>query len=1105
MSINSKKICLVRLVRILVTALELTVRYTRTSIFMTLSHVRRLCSSICIVSLSVIALPALAQETREQLALAGQRVELNGVSVTTTSSLAAGDTIRFVNTGAYQGTDIDALITIESIRGSVVLIPADAQLRHTPYSARNDDHTVFTIELVESGTSNPVTVDRFGFTGSDVDASTSRDLSDVFGYFGSPATVELGSEIVAGSFINGNGPSGATVYFTDPARVGDPTNWLDEESRPTGDTRVDVRLRYNNFSSETFVFGMTGSSGETPSGRSFFLNGAFLLFYPPVATDDLSENNPTGDAVTVDVLANDTDLDATGSGPGAIDPATVQLAGTTSPGDPLIVAGEGTWSVNTSTGAITFTPEADFTGNPADVDYTVADDQGNLSNPATVTVGYTVAPVAVDDESLGNAVGAPAVVDVLANDTVGGQPLDPATVQIAGTTNPGDPLVVTGEGTWSVDPTTGAITFTPETGFTSNPTDVSYTVADDQGNLSNPATVTVGYVGLTIALALDASSQLDGAQPGDILTYTTTVENTGPVALTDVDVTDQLGTLSETIPNLAPGEVRTFVHQYEVTSTDITSGMVANQSDTSGTADDGVFTAVSDVSQEIETPLALGLIGAIDDPLKEILEADLRETITKQSRLFQSISGGARNRLVNYGGDVCVRQLNDIVTNWPILFDTDKAIIKPESQPIIDELALVLARCEESRIEIGGHTDFRASDAYNIALSQRRVNAVLQALSQRGVDTSNLVARGYGEHRPIADNSTPEGMARNRRVEFTLIDGDVSTEPCGQVRAFDVDGSAEAGTEGMNGRGIFGEETYDCVTGVRQILRGEFSVSREDGFGTQAMINATLQRERLVNDDHLRGYFIGGYLSRSVVTSTADGEIIGYGAYGGIYGANRIEKNIFLDYYLAGSAGRHHFDLRFTRGLPETVNAEGAYDYLGIFGGLAMSGEAKWGRAALTPRAGVDLSYALAGDAEVTASTFEDSVDGRIPLDDQQGVRIFGELGILLEEERIRSDSTPGLEVMSVTPRIYCDMAVGTGSEAVCGLGAGLEYSFTDANDGTTWGAELDAETSGDISRGAIGVFYERPIFGDNGMMRLGSDVTERGRANIAGELELKF
>jgi len=1000
MSINSKKICLVRLVRILVTALELKVRYTRTSIFMTLSHVRRLCSSICIVSLSVIALPALAQETREQLALAGQRVELNGVSVTTTSSLAAGDTIRFVNTGAYQGTDIDALITIESIRGSVVLIPADAQLRHTPYSARNDDHTVFTIELVESGTSNPVTVDRFGFTGSDVDASTSRDLSDVFGYFGSPATVELGSEIVAGSFINGNGPSGATVYFTDPARVGDPTNWLDEESRPTGDTRVDVRLRYNNFSSETFVFGMTGSSGETPSGRSFFLNGAFLLFYPPVATDDLSENNPTGDAVTVDVLANDTDLDATGSGPGAIDPATVQIAGTTNPGDPLIVAGEGTWSVNTSTGAITFTPEADFTGNPADVDYTVADDQGNLSNPATVTVGY---------------------------------------------------------------------------------------------------------VGLTIALALDASSQLDGAQPGDILTYTTTVENTGPVALTDVDVTDQLGTLSETIPNLAPGEVRTFVHQYEVTSTDITSGMVANQSDTSGTADDGVFTAVSDVSQEIETPLALGLIGAIDDPLKEILEADLRETITKQSRLFQSISGGARNRLVNYGGDVCVRQLNDIVTNWPILFDTDKAIIKPESQPIIDELALVLVRCEESRIEIGGHTDFRASDAYNLALSQRRVNAVLQALEQRGVDTSNLVARGYGEHQPIADNSTPEGMARNRRVEFTLIDGDVSTEPCGQVRAFDVDGSAEAGTEGMNGRGIFGEETYDCVTGVRQILRGEFSVSREDGFGTQAMINATLQRERLVNDDHLRGYFIGGYLSRSVVTSTADGEIIGYGAYGGIYGANRIEKNIFLDYYLAGSAGRHHFDLRFTRGLPETVNAEGAYDYLGIFGGLAMSGEAKWGRAALTPRAGVDLSYALAGDAEVTASTFEDSVDGRIPLDDQQGVRIFGELGILLEEERIRSDSTPGLEVMSVTPRIYCDMAVGTGSEAVCGLGAGLEYSFTDANDGTTWGAELDAETSGDISRGAIGVFYERPIFGDNGMMRLGSDVTERGRANIAGELELKF
>jgi CshA-type fibril repeat protein len=161
----------------------------------------------------------------------------------------------------------------------------------------------------------------------------------------------------------------------------------------------------------------------------------------------------------------------------------------------LVVADEGVWTVNTDTGEITFTPEAGFTGTPTPIAYTMDDDQGNTSNPAIVMITYTENPLARDDMSLGNAIGAAVTVDVLANDVAApNRTLVPASVQITGTANPGESLVVAGQGTWSVYTTTGAITFTPEAGFTGNPTPIAYTVDDDQGNTSNSAIVTITYI-----------------------------------------------------------------------------------------------------------------------------------------------------------------------------------------------------------------------------------------------------------------------------------------------------------------------------------------------------------------------------------------------------------------------------------------------------------------------------------------------------------------------------------------------------------------------------------------------------------------------------------
>ncbi len=110
-----------------------------------------------------------------------------------------------------------------------------------------------------------------------------------------------------------------------------------------------------------------------------------------------------------------------------------------------------------------------------------------------------------------------------------------------------------------------------------------------------------------------------------------------------------------------------------------------------------------------------------------------------------------------------------IVIKQKIYFQTGKAIIRPESFPVLDEIVQVLKDNPWIRLRIEGHTDSVGSAAYNLRLSQKRANAVRNYLISKGIDPSRLEAVGYGESRPIAPNTTPEGRAKNRRVEFVII------------------------------------------------------------------------------------------------------------------------------------------------------------------------------------------------------------------------------------------------------------------------------------------------------------------------------------------------
>jgi outer membrane protein OmpA-like peptidoglycan-associated protein len=109
-----------------------------------------------------------------------------------------------------------------------------------------------------------------------------------------------------------------------------------------------------------------------------------------------------------------------------------------------------------------------------------------------------------------------------------------------------------------------------------------------------------------------------------------------------------------------------------------------------------------------------------------------------------------------------------IVTHG-INFDVNKATIRPESMGTLNMIVKVMTDNPDIKFEVGGHTDSDGADDYNMKLSQQRAEAVRDQLIKLGIDASRLTAKGYGETKPISDNTTLEGKANNRRVEFVKL------------------------------------------------------------------------------------------------------------------------------------------------------------------------------------------------------------------------------------------------------------------------------------------------------------------------------------------------
>ncbi|NKQ40527.1 MAG: hypothetical protein HF962_03045, partial [Sulfurovum sp.] len=231
-----------------------------------------------------------------------------------------------------------------------------------------------------------------------------------------------------------------------------------------------------------------------------------LAIKGPISTDDNISVATDGDA-SIDIVGNDS------GGTFDLDPATATLTEpanaidviTDSSGDVIgfTIPGEGIWSVDETTGVVTFSPESGYVGDPTPVEYTIEDTQGNPTS-SVITINYP--PVANDDSNMSLPIGETASMNPIANDQQTSYGLDPRSVSLIAPNTATDIIrdsdgdiigfVVPDEGEWLVDEDTGVVTFVPSEDLVGSPTVVNYTIRETNGDISNEATLSVTYIGV---------------------------------------------------------------------------------------------------------------------------------------------------------------------------------------------------------------------------------------------------------------------------------------------------------------------------------------------------------------------------------------------------------------------------------------------------------------------------------------------------------------------------------------------------------------------------------------------------------------------------------
>ncbi len=358
-------------------------------------------------------------------------VDIDGVLVPSTVLVASGP--------SNGTTSVDPVSGVVTYTPSLGFVGTDT-FTYTVEDDSADVSNLATVTVTVSGAGNQPP------TANDDSASTDQDVS-------------VAIDVLANDVDTDGVLVPSTVLVTSDPRDGttsvDPVTGVVTYTPSSGFVGVD-----------TFMYTVEDDSTNVSNTATVTITVVAVGNQPPTANDD-SASTDQDVSVAIDVLANDTDSD------GVLVPSTVLVASGPS---------NGATSVDPVTGVVTYTPSTGFLGTDT-FTYTVEDDSTNISNAATVTVTVTAVnqPPTANDDSVITSIDLAVAIDVLANDVDIDGVLVPSTVLVASGPN---------NGTTSVDPVTGAVTYTPSTGFLGTDT-FTYTVEDDSTNISNAATVTV--------------------------------------------------------------------------------------------------------------------------------------------------------------------------------------------------------------------------------------------------------------------------------------------------------------------------------------------------------------------------------------------------------------------------------------------------------------------------------------------------------------------------------------------------------------------------------------------------------------------------------------